>query len=223
MSRLTIIVAATKANGIGANNSLPWHLPKELKYFSRVTSNAVDGQQNAVIMGRSTWESIPKKNRPLSNRHNIILSRNPNYDLLVPFCSSSLNSSIFCRDVPLDSTVVLKDSLESALDHLKQSSTHIQRAFIIGGAALYNKALALAPPRSSSEAGLDRILLTRILSPEFKECDTFFQDFCKENSEGWTRSTHAALQNWVRFEVSEGEQEEKGVKYEFQMWVREFA
>jgi dihydrofolate reductase len=95
MSRLTIIVAATKANGIGTNNSLPWRLPKELKYFSRVTSNAVDGQQNAVIMGRSTWESIPKKNRPLSNRYNIILSRNPNYNLLVHFCSSSLNSNIF--------------------------------------------------------------------------------------------------------------------------------
>jgi dihydrofolate reductase len=125
--------------------------------------------------------------------------------------------------VPLDSTVVLKDSLESALDHLKQSTTHIQRAFIIGGAVLYNKTLALAPPRSSSEPGLDRILLTRILSPEFKECDTFFQDFCEEKSEEWTRSTHAALQDWVGFEVPEGEQEEKGVKYEFQMWVRVFA
>jgi len=87
MSRLTIIVAATKASGIGVNNSLPWRLPKELKYFTQATSNATDGQQNAVIMGRNTWESIPKKNRPLSNRYNIILSRNPIYDLLVPFLS----------------------------------------------------------------------------------------------------------------------------------------
>lgn len=81
MSRLTIIIAATKANGIGVNNNLPWRIPKEMKYFAQVTSNAADGQQNAVIMGRKTWESIPKKHRPLSNRFNIVLSRNPNYDL----------------------------------------------------------------------------------------------------------------------------------------------
>ena len=117
-----------------------------------------------------------------------------------------------------NSTVVLKDSLKSALAHLEESKTNIHRAFIIGGAALYNEMLAL--PFSSSETGLDRILLTRILSPEFKECDTFFQDICKEKSEEWTRSAHATLQEWVGFEVPEGEQEEKGLKYEFQMWVR---
>jgi dihydrofolate reductase len=115
-----------------------------------------------------------------------------------------------------NSTVVLKDSLKSALAHLEEN-TNIHRAFIIGGAILYNKTLAL--PFSSSE-GLDHILLTRIFTPEFKECDTFFSDICKEDSEEWTRSTHAALQDWVGFEVPEGEQEEKGIKYEFQMWVR---
>ena len=219
MSHLTIIIAATKANGIGINNSLPWHLRKEMKYFSQVTSNAADGQQNAVIMGRKTWESIPKKHRPLSNRYNIVLSRNPNYDLLIPFVSIvSTQTYLFGRDVLQNSTVVLKDSLKSALTHLEESNTNIHRAFIIGGAALYNETLAL--PFSSSEPGLDRILLTRILTPEFKECDTFFQDICKEKSEEWTRSTHAALQDWVGFEVPEGEQEEKGLKYEFQMWER---
>ena len=117
----------------------------------------------------------------------------------------------FRRNVPQNSTAILADSLNSALAHL---SADIQRAFIIGGATLYNETLALPQPVA------DRILLTRILSPEFLECDTFFQDICQENSEGWTQSTHAALQEWVGFEVPEGEQEEKGVKYEFQMWVR---
>ena len=125
--------------------------------------------------------------------------------------------SFFNRDVSQDSTVVLKDGLKSALAHLEEI-TNIHRAFIIGGATIYNEALAL--PFSSSEPGLDRILLTRIFSPEFKECDTFFPDICKENSEEWTRTRHATLQDWVGFEVSEGEQEEKGIKYEFQMWMR---
>ncbi len=91
MSRLTIIVAATKSNGIGKNSQLPWRLPKEMTYFARVTSNAPEGKHNAVIMGRHTYESIPPKFRPLSNRINIVISRNKQYDLYVVFlCTSSL-------------------------------------------------------------------------------------------------------------------------------------
>jgi len=112
----------------------------------------------------------------------------------------------------------LKESLKSGLALLEESNTNLQHAFVIGGAALYNETLAL--PLSSSEPGVDRILLTHILSPEFKECDTFLQDFRNEQSGEWSRSTHAALQEWVGFEVPEGEQEEKGVRYEFQMWTR---
>jgi dihydrofolate reductase len=119
------------------------------------------------------------------------------------------------RGVP-DSKAILKDSLKSALNHLEELGTESQRAFIIGGTTLYNETLALP----SSEPGLDRILLTRIFSPEFNECDTFFPDFSKQNSEEWTQSTHAAMEDWVGFKVPKGEQEEKGVKYEFQMWVR---
>lgn len=81
MSRLTIIVAATKSNGIGQNSQLPWRLSKEMAYFARVTSNAPTDASNAVIMGRNTWESIPKKFRPLRDRANIIVSRNANYDV----------------------------------------------------------------------------------------------------------------------------------------------
>lgn len=83
MSRLTIIVAATKANGIGQNSRLPWQLPKEMKYFAKVTSTAPEGERNAVIMGRNTWESIPTKHRPLPNRVNIVTSRNKDYRLYV--------------------------------------------------------------------------------------------------------------------------------------------
>ena len=81
MRRLTIIVAATKHNGIGQNSSLPWRLPKEMKYFSQATSAAPDGKLNAVIMGRNTWESIPKRHRPLPNRINLVTSRNNDYEL----------------------------------------------------------------------------------------------------------------------------------------------
>jgi dihydrofolate reductase len=81
MSALTIIVAATPTNGIGLAGTLPWRLPKELKYFASVTSQAPQGQQNAVIMGRNTWESIPKRFRPLPGRLNVVVTRREGYDL----------------------------------------------------------------------------------------------------------------------------------------------
>lgn len=83
MSRLTIIVAATVSNGIGKNGTLPWHLPKDLKYFAQATSTAPEGMQNAVIMGRNTWESIPVKYRPLKGRLNVVVSRDSQYNLYV--------------------------------------------------------------------------------------------------------------------------------------------
>ena len=76
---LTVIVAATRNNGIGQGSKLPWRLPQEMAYFAKVTSQAPEGYANAVIMGRTTWESIPKKFRPLKNRVNLVLSRNSSY------------------------------------------------------------------------------------------------------------------------------------------------
>lgn len=83
MTKLTLIVAATVANGIGQNARLPWRLPREMAYFARVTSDAPEGTMNAVVMGRNTWESIPNKFRPLKERVNIVVSRNSSYDLYV--------------------------------------------------------------------------------------------------------------------------------------------
>jgi len=201
MSRLTIIVAATKSNGIGQNGHLPWKLSKELKYFARVTSDAPEGKQNAVIMGRNTWESIPTKFRPLSKRLNIVLSQNPNYDL----------------SVPSDTSVALVKDFSSSLGYAEKAN--IYRGFVIGGASLYAESLGLSP---SAKASVDRILLTRILSPEFEDCDTFMPDFQKAgDGKEWTRASHQALQDWVGFEVPEGTQEENDVRYEFQMWTRE--
>jgi len=67
MTNLTIIVATDSSNGIGINNTLPWHLPEDLAHFKRLTSG------HPIIMGRKTFDSI---GRPLPNRRNIVISRN---------------------------------------------------------------------------------------------------------------------------------------------------
>lgn len=116
----------------------------------------------------------------------------------------------------------LHTDLASALAQLDVSNPEnpIHRAFIIGGASLYSESLALSEP--SSLAIVDRILLTRILSPDFA-CDVLMPDFLgKENEDGkqkWNRVSHEELESWLGFRVPEGQQEENGVKYEFQMWI----
>ncbi|KAF5314061.1 hypothetical protein D9611_006789 [Ephemerocybe angulata] len=210
MSRLTIIVAATKSNGIGQNGQLPWRLPKEIKYFAQVTSNAPEGTQNAVIMGRNTWESIPKKFRPLPNRLNVVITSNAEY---------SLGTADEAQ-----TSAVTANSLEAALERLNSPSStkSIHRGFIIGGAHLYRETLKLAAPSSSAPASqpyVDRVLLTRVISPDF-DCDVFMPEI-SETSGKWVQASHAELQEWVGVPVVEGVQEEKGVQYEFQMWTRE--
>lgn len=66
---INIIVAMTKNRVIGAGNALPWKISEEIKLFKKLTEN------NAVIMGKNTWLSLPQKFRPLPNRLNIIVSK----------------------------------------------------------------------------------------------------------------------------------------------------
>ena len=70
MSKLTIIVAIDAQNGIGIRNTLPWRLPEDLAFFKRTTSG------HPIIMGRKTFDSI---GRPLPNRRNIVITRNPDW------------------------------------------------------------------------------------------------------------------------------------------------
>ena len=63
---ISIIVAVSEDWGIGKDNELLWHISEDLKRFKRLTSG------NTVIMGKRTWESLPK--RPLPGRKNIVLT-----------------------------------------------------------------------------------------------------------------------------------------------------
>ena len=61
-----LIWAQDNNGGIGLNGQLPWHISEDLKNFKKITSNST------IIMGRKTWDSLPKK--PLPNRENIVMS-----------------------------------------------------------------------------------------------------------------------------------------------------
>jgi len=68
--KLSLIFAMATNGVIGRNNSLPWRLSEDLKYFKRTTMG------HPIIMGRKTWESI---GRPLPGRTNIVISSQPDY------------------------------------------------------------------------------------------------------------------------------------------------
>ncbi|MFC3624613.1 dihydrofolate reductase [Vogesella amnigena] len=63
---LTLVAAMARDNVIGIDNTLPWHLPEDLKHFKAVTLG------KPVIMGRKTFDSI---GRPLPGRLNIVITR----------------------------------------------------------------------------------------------------------------------------------------------------
>lgn len=67
---MNIIAACDKNNALGYKGNLLCHLSEDLKHFKELTTNKV------VVMGRKTMESLPKQ-KPLPNRRNIVLTRNP--------------------------------------------------------------------------------------------------------------------------------------------------
>lgn len=86
--KISIIVAIAKNNGIGKNNQLLWHLPADMKYFKEKTTG------HCVLTGRKNYESIPEKFRPLPNRTNIIVTRDPNYNAPGAHVVSSVEQGI---------------------------------------------------------------------------------------------------------------------------------
>ncbi|MES1981608.1 MAG: dihydrofolate reductase [Pseudomonadota bacterium] len=66
--RLSIIVAMARNRTIGINNTLPWHIPEDLRHFKALTMG------HHMIMGRKTFDSI---GRPLPGRTTVLVTRNP--------------------------------------------------------------------------------------------------------------------------------------------------
>jgi dihydrofolate reductase len=105
------VIAAVARNGvIGANNALPWRLPADLARFREITTG------HAVIMGRRTWDSLP---RPLPGRQNIVVTRSADFAAEGTEIAHSLDDALARVCLP-------------------------EPAFCIGGADLYRLALPRA-------------------------------------------------------------------------------
>ena len=110
---ISLIAVVARNGAIGRNQQLLWRLPEDMRHFRETTRG------RPVIMGRKTWESLPTAFRPLPNRHNIVVSRNPAYH-------------------PSGATAAI--SIEEAI----RLADDAGEVFVIGGEELYRQALPLA-------------------------------------------------------------------------------
>jgi len=130
---VSLIVAMDEKGGIGKDNGLPWgSMPLDMKRFKELTTG------KRVIMGRRTWESIPEKYRPLPNRENVVISRNPDYVATGAKVFTSLEDALFNREQAASAEPIIG----------------IKENVIIGGGEIYKEALQKNIP--------ERIYLTTI-------------------------------------------------------------
>jgi len=108
---IALIVAMDSNRVIGKDNQLPWHLPADLAYFKKVTLG------HKIVMGRKTFESI---GRPLPDRENMILTRDPLYNKKGV---QTLHS--------IDELLILANEVNETI-------------FVIGGAEIFNEMLEYA-------------------------------------------------------------------------------
>lgn len=115
--KLTLVVAVAKNGVIGRDGALPWRLSSDMKHFKAATIG------KPVLMGRKTWESLPKK--PLPGRQNLVLTRD--------------------ADFKADGAWVYTDlSAMLAAARAMASAGGVEEACVIGGAQLYNAVLMQA-------------------------------------------------------------------------------
>ena len=125
------IIAFDIKKGISKNGILPWNIKEDLQFFYKKT------KCNVVIMGRNTYFSIPDNKRPLKNRLNIVLTREPEkYKEL----SEEYNNVIFTNDENIYENILLfpkkYTDVYTVLDKFF-------KLFIVGGNEIYQKYIPL--------------------------------------------------------------------------------
>jgi len=132
MTEIILIAAMAENRVIGKNNTLPWSVKGNLAHFKKITMGY------PCIMGRKTWESLPKK--PLPGRLNIVISKTMNETLSLPeeIITDSTNI-LLTKDDP-NRKIKICTSLQDAIDFC----LNYEKVFICGGESIYKQAMPLA-------------------------------------------------------------------------------
>ncbi len=139
---ITLVGAKSRNNAIGKDGGLPWRIPGELKFFQQETIGS------ALIMGRETWNSLPRK--PLQGRLNLILSS-----------QASQNNQALS---PEAENVLFVSGIQEAIDYAR--SLNYVRISGIGGERVFREMLPFA----------DRMVITDV-DMTVEDADAFFPNF----------------------------------------------
>lgn len=145
---MKLIVAFCKNRGIGFKNKLPWKLSGDMNMFKHLT---IGKGNNAVIMGRNTWLSLPFKNRPLPKRENIVLTTK----------APDVN---FYKLSKVEHDPLVLPSLMKAKKYC--DNKNFDDVWVIGGSQVYKESL---------DSKIIDIIYATEIEKEY-ECDAFFPE-----------------------------------------------
>jgi dihydrofolate reductase len=154
---VNIIVAYCKNNGIGKDNMLLWNIKEDMAKFKKLT---IGNKNNAIIMGRKTYESINNVNG-LANRDNLILSK-----------------SLVINKLNNNNIVKTFETLQNLEEFVK--SKNYDEVWIIGGEQIYELFL-INHNNNNRIFNINEIIITYI-EKEF-DCDSYFpnlEDYTKK-------------------------------------------
>ncbi len=145
--RLSLVVAMSDnrviGRGTGRNSTLPWHIRSDLKKFKEITHS------KPIIMGSTTWESLPRK--PLPGRLNLVLTRDPTFEAEGGIVVNSLH-----------------EALDIGREHAVEDgapASDMPEICVIGGANVFAQCLPKA----------DRLYVTHV-DATIEDGDTFFPE-----------------------------------------------
>lgn len=168
---INIIVAYCKNRGIGVNNDLPWKIKSDLKKFYKLTTGSGN---NAVIMGRNTWNSLNCK--PLKLRDNLIISSSLNIEKI------HVNNEIVKSFNSIENTLLYCDSKK------------YDKIWIIGGEQIYSSFL-----NDNKFIKLIKKIYVTELDYNY-DCDTFFPKI-ENNFKCILKKTHILNKNYNEFNI----------------------
>lgn len=152
--KISVIAAVGKNNELGKNNDLIWHFHSDMVFFRETTTGST------VLMGRKTFESLPKA---LPKRKNVVITRNLNY---------RAEGATVCK------------SVEEALELCKDD----EKVFVIGGGEIYKQLLPMATELYLTEVD-DECSDADTFFPAFDK-SKYKKEIIAENEENSIKFTH---------------------------------
>lgn len=130
-----MILARDIIGVIGVDNTLPWDVPADMALFKEVTRG------KTVVMGRKTWDSLPRK--PLPGRTNIIISSETKFSKVVDFDTLSKDTK---------AKVILTSTVEDAINIARADGA--EELVFIGGKSIYEQVVGIVDEIHLSELNL---------------------------------------------------------------------